>query len=366
MKERLRTIFHRMIYGPVDRRFYSDNAVLLDRYNFSVLRVVCVCVALVDILYSVFSLFATSRPIVSVTFLCFTGAFVVLWLLVWILVSKKPSLTRLFYYLIYALIYSQTLVLSTVFSPASRMVVVFLVIIMMPVLYVEPPVYSYASLFFTCLIAYMVDVTVKAGNRVLIADDTAAILVCFLVTVPFLTVMREKDLVNISSRKFFQIKAETDGLTGLQNRWSCEMQAREYLSGCENPCALFILDIDCFKKVNDLHGHMAGDRVLAELSKILQAAFRQTDIVGRLGGDEFLVLMKQPGGQEIVLDKAGRIRQEIDACCRAARTVPFTCSIGAAMSDGLPRTFEALYKSADEALYSAKRNGKSSFVLNPA
>ena len=130
MKERLRTIFHRMIYGPVDRRFYSDNAVLLDRYNFSVLRVVCVCVALVDILYSVFSLFATSRPIVSVTFLCFTGAFVVLWLLVWILVSKKPSLTRLFYYLIYALIYSQTLVLSTVFSPASRMVVVFLVIIM--------------------------------------------------------------------------------------------------------------------------------------------------------------------------------------------------------------------------------------------
>lgn len=90
MKERLRTIFHRMIYGPVDRRFYSDNAVLLDRYNFSVLRVVCVCVALVDILYSVFSLFATSRTIVSVTFLCFTGAFIVLWLLVWILVSKKP------------------------------------------------------------------------------------------------------------------------------------------------------------------------------------------------------------------------------------------------------------------------------------
>ena len=161
----------------------------------------------------------------------------------------------------------------------------------MPVLYVQTPIYSQLALLTTCAAAFAADAAVKGGDRTLLLTDTASILTCYLLAAPFLALIREKDLVNISSRKFFQIKAQTDGLTGLQNRWSCEMQIRAYLNGTEEPCALIIADIDSFKSVNDAQGHFAGDSVLRELGRVLLSDFRQTDIVSRLGGDEFLILM---------------------------------------------------------------------------
>lgn len=97
-----------------------------------------------------------------------------------------------------------------------------------------------------------------------------------------------------------------DALTELYNRASIETEIDDYLKHCagRSLSALFILDMDNFKKVNDRYGHQAGDKVLVDLAYILQSSFRSGDIVGRLGGDEFLVLMKAVRDREVVVRKA--------------------------------------------------------------
>jgi len=363
MKQTCRTTLDRLLYGPVERSFYRDNALLLDRCNYSVLRVSCAAVAAVELILLAFYCIDFTDSDAFRAHIYYTAASLLLCAAVWIFVRKKITLTGLFYYVLYALSFSQTLLFSTVFSPYSRMVSVFLVIIMMPVLYVQTPLYSHLALLTTCAAAFAADAAVKGGNRTLLLTDTASILTCYLLAAPFLALIREKDLVNISSRKFFQIKAQTDGLTGLQNRWSCEMQIRAYLNGTEEPCALIIADIDSFKSVNDAQGHFAGDSVLRELGRILLSDFRQTDIVSRLGGDEFLILMKLTASRDLVAEKCRRILSDIATLCLADGAVPFTCSLGAVLSRGRERSFESLYQAADEALYEAKRTGKGRFVL---
>ena len=90
--------------------------------------------------------------------------------------------------------------------------------------------------------------------------------------------------------------AQTDGLTGIYNKRSTEERINEIRD--ENPAekgTFVILDVDKFKEVNDRYGHMAGDKVLSEFGRILKAHFREEDVVGRIGGDEFVVYIRRTG-----------------------------------------------------------------------
>jgi diguanylate cyclase (GGDEF)-like protein len=101
---------------------------------------------------------------------------------------------------------------------------------------------------------------------------------------------------------------------------------------------LILMDIDRFKKINDRHGHPAGDRVLAELAKRLKKQSRPYDRVGRLGGDEMMILMPGCGGKDI-RRAAERLREAVAARPFAAEgaKIPVTVSLGAATTDGRPR-----------------------------
>ena len=99
--------------------------------------------------------------------------------------------------------------------------------------------------------------------------------------------------------------AETDQLTGLYNKVTTERKIKEYFE--ENPNSqslLFVLDIDNFKKINDTMGHAFGDEVLREIGQGLKQQFRASDIIGRAGGDEFIILLKHVTEDQIQLEKA--------------------------------------------------------------
>lgn len=162
-------------------------------------------------------------------------------------------------------------------------------------------------------------------------------------------------------------RAKMDALTELYNRGSIEAEIDDYLKHCagRSLSALFILDMDNFKKVNDLYGHQAGDKVLVDLAYILQSSFRSGDIVGRLGGDEFLVLMKA------VRDREGVVRK----ACQLCRTVKeqfdseyvdaeLSVSIGIVLiGECAAIGFDEAYRAADQALYGAKLQGKNGWWL---
>ena len=153
--------------------------------------------------------------------------------------------------------------------------------------------------------------------------------------------------------------AGTDPLTGVLNRRRFDEQFAvevERQHRTERPLALVLLDLDRFKRINDSHGHEAGDRVLREFAAVLEDETRAVDVVARLGGDEFAVLAPETDGAEAAI-LAERLRERVRACF-ADRPVPLTVSAGVAIApnDG-PGPIE-LSRAADRALYRAKSLGR--------
>lgn len=170
-----------------------------------------------------------------------------------------------------------------------------------------------------------------------------------------------------------------DPLTGLYNRRYVQGYLAELAHTAarqQRPFAVMLLDLDRFKQVNDAHGHATGDEVLVEVARRLRAALRETDLVARLGGEEFLVVMPDTDRHEAE-QAAERLRRAIADAPLLAPTrgisLSVTVSIGVAMSNGrgLPRNsadaVRALIDNADQALYAAKAHGRNQVTfLRPA
>jgi diguanylate cyclase (GGDEF)-like protein len=157
--------------------------------------------------------------------------------------------------------------------------------------------------------------------------------------------------------------AGTDPLTGVHNRRSLALLAEAERSGAhrqQHDFSLAIVDIDHFKEVNDTRGHGAGDMVLSRLASELASRVRAHDVIGRYGGDEFVVVLPYLGEDEAA-GAAERFRQELaQISFPSAQGEPFrvTVSIGVATA-GREESFEAVLKRADEALYAAKSAGRN-------
>jgi diguanylate cyclase (GGDEF)-like protein len=152
-----------------------------------------------------------------------------------------------------------------------------------------------------------------------------------------------------------RVLAGTDPLTGTANRraWDDELSAAiEQAEFDGRPMSVALLDLDDFKGYNDRHGHQAGDRLLKEVSAAWQAILRMSDVLARIGGDEFAVLL--PG---CALETAAQIAERLRSAVPAAN-----CSVGVASWDRV-ETVEELLARADGALYEAKEGGRGQVVV---
>lgn len=160
--------------------------------------------------------------------------------------------------------------------------------------------------------------------------------------------------------------ARTDGLTGLYNRkYFHELADREVTRSARYsvPLAVALMDLDHFKRVNDTHGHDGGDAVLRHFSKIMTETMRDSDIVGRYGGEEFIVLMPEtqiPQAREA----AERLRKIVEETPTPWEdgSIHYTVSIGVACGEGVS-DIDDIIKKADDALYRAKRDGRNQIAV---
>ena len=166
----------------------------------------------------------------------------------------------------------------------------------------------------------------------------------------------------VRAREQLERLATTDELTSIANRSSL-LAHLEHLASAGEPFAALLIDLDGFKAVNDTLGHLIGDAVLREVAQRLQRSVRQDDLVGRLGGDEFLVLARvrdKEGAREL----ANRILVALTHPFRIdGQTIHLGGSIGIAFCDDQPCKTSELLGAADLALYEAKRRGKGRVVL---
>jgi diguanylate cyclase (GGDEF)-like protein len=163
--------------------------------------------------------------------------------------------------------------------------------------------------------------------------------------------------------------AVTDPLTALPNRrYLFQELEREFQRARRygHPLSVMLLDLDHFKQVNDTRGHPVGDRVLQLVGKVLSSSVRSTDLAGRVGGEEFMVIAPETG-IDVVSIVAERIRQNIRRRSQAAgeRLPTVTVSIGISTTEHPDAgSSEELVKQADEALYQAKRGGRDRVVVS--
>ncbi len=174
-------------------------------------------------------------------------------------------------------------------------------------------------------------------------------------------------LANARMVKRLEELATTDGLTGLLNKRALLETAEQKLRSAarfDKPLSVLVCDIDHFKRVNDTHGHDVGDLVIKGFADVLRCVKRDTDIVGRFGGEEFVLVCEQTdsrGAEQL----AQRLRSELELARFNSEqgTLGVTCSVGVATFPAAGREWEQLFKATDEALYASKRGGRNRVTI---
>lgn len=164
---------------------------------------------------------------------------------------------------------------------------------------------------------------------------------------------------NISTRA-----AQTDELTGLMNRRAFFEHAHVLYEQCRHnrqPLCALMMDMDHFKQINDTYGHQAGDQVLRQIGGVISASFRQADVYGRLGGEEFAVLLPNTS-----LETARSIAEQLVKAISGLVSEPvqgLSASLGVASTDAQDQDLHGLMNTADKALYRAKAQGRNQVAV---
>ena len=176
---------------------------------------------------------------------------------------------------------------------------------------------------------------------------------------------------NIQAQKRWQQRIEReaahDKLTGLLNKDAARSQISKYLESLSpnvNQESLLLIDADGFKEINDSFGHLFGDAVLSDMGSAIAHNFRQSDIKGRIGGDEFVVLFRNTTDHGILHERCQGLIEKLRRHYKNGNTrLPFSISIGIAKYPDHGTTYQELFKHADRALYESKNQGKSQYTI---
>lgn len=175
----------------------------------------------------------------------------------------------------------------------------------------------------------------------------------------------ENAIDNLSKIQGLETAAATDPLTKLLNKAASQKEIGELVK--KSSGALLILDLDSFKLVNDIYGHSAGDKVLINFSELIKKITRENDLIGRIGGDEFLAYLQNVDDEKILQTKTKFLNEQLLSAAKkimgADMAIPLGVSVGAVFVPEEGTEFSALYKKADNALYDVKKQGKHSCAV---
>lgn len=163
-------------------------------------------------------------------------------------------------------------------------------------------------------------------------------------------------------------RSKTDSLTGLLNKQATEEQIKAIIEGnADCTGALLMIDVDKFKYINDTFGHAAGDKVLLSIGNIIHNSFKGMDVAGRIGGDEFMVFLRDIQEANTAIRLAKRILDKAHTLFLDEPLGEFvSLSIGIALYPEHNNNFEGLYRAADKALYHVKEHGRGFINLYSA
>ena len=274
--------------------------------------------------------------------------------------KKSPAIVLPLAYAMVAMAFAYCTYLGTTNSMESISGAILIVIVAAPLILLDRPIRN-ITLTIVASLCFIVSSFHFKNYDIAIYDAINATIACAVGC--FLSAQGSSVRIqNLSFGYRSDVARKTDGLTGLTNKSSFATQVQTALSAGEG--TLLIIDADNFKRVNDTYGHDEGDRVLKEMANVIRQTFRSTDVIGRFGGDEFVVYMVGCVDRDVAAERAARLVARMSQEVLLGGGVDhMNISVGVApstlLNEGETKRYDALFKQADLALYESKGKGKN-------
>ena len=260
-------------------------------------------------------------------------------------------------------IFSFVILIDCISSPTAPAVFMPIMCVAIPALFVMPFTLTflllciYELIFIACVLTFKVP---WVGQYDIFSSVTA--LGCSVIVINLILFLRVRDF---ETRMKYKLLSIHDALSNVLNKQASTEAILQFLNAQNGPvnCALLMMDLDDFKSINDTRGHYMGDQVLKCFGNILLQTFRSTDVIGRFGGDEFLVFLKGGCTPELLEEKCRAVQQQLAKQVQENYGFKAGCSIGAICLIEQEISFEELFREADMALYQAKGTGKGCFPI---
>lgn len=370
-------VLQQCIYAPVktfirqDADYHRDNRERITQKNNRMLRVGCVVYMMVLIVYTAGILITGTSTLLLMMYCSFGVANIVLTAMAFTRSKKSCENARLTQVLcgIFEFLMLLFFAVEGVFPfPNTHSLYIPIALFLVIQFFIHSIRYSFVLCFCYCVSYGVAALLVKApeiaANDVRIA---AATLIAALINCVLLSILRASEGRAMKNLRYL---STIDSLTGVFNRQTVDRMCEAYIAGRNEtdgePYALFLIDLDQFKSINDTCGHLAGDEALRKFGALLKASFYDRDFVGRYGGDEFLAVLSGPSlTVDIVQKKAQTLLNDTGMLMIEATNMKLSCSIGIVFAESCSRaeSMEQVLSCADKALYAAKTNGRSQSVL---
>lgn len=254
------------------------------------------------------------------------------------------------------------ILIDTAADPTAPAVFTRIIIVALSALFIQPLFVSYllAALFSTLYAVLAVCLKVPHIAQY----DVLAALVTFVFSVCSAYIAMRHRVATYEAKTHYRELSMQDDLSRVLNkRTLLSLVAGHFASaGPTAPCTLVFFDVDGLKAINDTRGHMTGDELLRTVGNLLQGGFRSTDVVGRFGGDEYVVFIPEAIEEPVLARKIASIRADLAAWSEERLGITASLSAGAVVATHGHHDVTELLRAADGALYEAKRAGKNRLV----
>ena len=360
MTERIRQW---LLYSGLDKDEYDSIQESIRDSNY---RATLVCGILLCVLFATLSICSPFAPhAVGALWpnLGSIGVIAILTLAALLTRKGKPGVTVLLFYLMVVYLCAYSIYFHVVDHHENSGVIFCGILLVAPIVLSDRPVRS-LGITFAATLVYIVASAIRLGACDQLLINTGDAVSCFFFGAVLSVVFTRSRLREFLSSRLLEAQSRLDGLTGLLNKTAFEQQAAEYL-GSGGPGTLVIIDIDDFKRVNDMYGHDQGDAALRAMADCIRQCFYPKDYVGRFGGDEFVVFMVGDVEPKVTAANVSRLLSLASVRVKLPEPKDVVCvSVGIALAQpGRAVSYTELFKEADDALYEAKRTGKNRYAF---
>ena len=361
MKKILRTLRNYICYCGIEKEEFK--AVKKDAYrsNFEVWRVLHLLMVLA---FGILFIFSVCSPFVKDNECFYLGAFIysALASVLFFFLKKDSLIAQLLIYLSISLLFlfGAFITQNKPHAPAISFIAFLLIT---PMFMIDRPYYMSFELI--CASAVFLIWMYQIKDREIWKADLMNTIIFTIVGIVIHILVNSSRIKEFVLIKKINKQKDTDELTGLKNKAALTVKINKFMNNSSNNKGiLFILDINYFKTINDTYGHDVGDVVLKDLGIYLKKKFHNKEIVGRFGGDEFVIFLKNMDDVNEATKIASEIVDETSEQIKLpTEEVKFSVGVGVAIYQGKEKNYSELFKKADIALYKTKANRKKHYAI---